>query len=163
MSAQHAATLTIGSAALSDDSTAPVADNRVSKTRGLSTWRVATEGKTVPSSAELGAIGDEIKFESVRSADDQRHPDPRPENGYVEGTVLQVDEDTAFCEILVEGNTLQINLPRAYFPEEAQYGTSFRLSMTEINGFRTPKIEVVHIDREPDPELTALREALMAL
>lgn len=125
-------------------------------------WRASRRPQTESLGADVGTAGD-VEFESLSPQTVPTNP-PQPDQGqWARGTVLRAGEETVLCEIAAGDRVWEVPLPRAYFTAEVGYGTSIRIGIQSIDGFRTPIVEVVGIEPKHDPEIAALRDALQAL
>ena len=79
----------------------------------------------------------------------------------VSGVVLQVDEMSVKCELYLGASNVEVQLPRALFPEKISYGLPISLEMVEDNGIRQPQITVRKADTKKLKELKAEIAAIL--
>lgn len=60
----------------------------------------------------------------------------------VDGVIIKYDDITVKCNLMIDGQSIQIQLPRALFPEEITYGLPISLAMVSENGVRRPEISL---------------------
>ncbi len=71
-----------------------------------------------------------------------------PQQSQVAGAVLQVDGVSVKCELQVDARNVQVQLPRALFPETISWGQPIWLKMIEVDGIRQPIITIRQADAE---------------
>jgi hypothetical protein len=131
-------------------------------TRALArAWRNTTPYKTEPN-LELADL-DEEAVEAVEKRHSVVAPRRSTESSWVNGAVLKVESESVLCDLVLSDQHWEVSLARSFFPEGVRYGTPVRISMRDIDGYRTPLVEVVDRRPQPDPELEKLKAQLLAL
>ena len=67
------------------------------------------------------------------------------------------------CEIYLAGKNIEIDLPRAFFPDDIRYGMPINLKIDESTGMRKPIIrtrELSAVASSHDDEFSALMSEL---
>lgn len=66
----------------------------------------------------------------------------------VNGSVLRVEDVSVICELYLNEESVEINLPRSFFPDNVYYGVPINLSIDESSGFRTPVIKIRQVSED---------------
>jgi hypothetical protein len=82
---------------------------------------------------------------------------------WVRATVLKVEAQAVTSELTEGDRTWEVSLPRVLFKEPVEYGTPVRIGLKDLNGYRTPVVEVLAATPVYDGELEELRAALLTL
>lgn len=120
-------------------------------------WLKPTPGnRTLPESSRLKGRQISLAVEEVGPV-----APVEPQQSQVSGVVLQADETSVKCEIYLDASNVQVQLPRALFPEKISYGLPILLEMIEDRGIRQPRISMRQADTEKFKELKAEVAAIL--
>lgn len=107
---------------------------------------------------------EDVEFEPLGSVAASKSIAPAEENQWASATVLKVEAEFVTCEISARDRRWEVSLPRVFFAQQdVRYGTPVRIGIRDLNGYRTPVVEVVRVTPRVDPKLEALRAELLAL
>ncbi len=81
----------------------------------------------------------------------------------VRATVLKVQDDLVTSEVTLGNRTWEVALPRVLFKSPVEYGTPVRIGIKDVDGYRTPVVEVLATVPTQDDEIERLRAELLAL
>lgn len=105
----------------------------------------------------------EIEFEKLGGETLPMQQPSTTGNQWASATVLSVEPETVKCEVVVEKLSWEVSLPRVLFGEKVGFGTPVRLGIRDVNGYRTPVVELDTRNVAADPELEQLKQKLLAL
>lgn len=106
------------------------------------------------SSLPYGDVGEETCYEvkeegrisfKVVSRDRDKRPAPVPVEKpdlkkEVDAVVVAVEEVSVICEVLLGKENIEIQLPKALFPQKPYYGMPISISLDESSGYTVPVV-----------------------
>lgn len=104
----------------------------------------------------------EIEFEKLGGATLSMQPSATGDQ-WTSATVLSVEPETVKCEVVAGKLSWEVSLPRVFFGDRVGFGTPVRLGIRDVNGYRTPVVELDTRNLAADPELENLKQKLLAL
>jgi hypothetical protein len=106
---------------------------------------------------------DDVEFEKLYPRRKEAHVPMDDKSRWAHATVLKVEPESVTCEIRGVDRHWEVSLPRSFFANSVRYGTSVRIGMQSVNGYRTPVVESLDVQPVHDPDLERLRAELEAI